>query len=345
MNDPQFRPAINLYDPFKAARDRFAAHRKFGFFYGSYRHERLDKNFKAERVDGTDLLKLNSLDLDFTPIHVPKNYFRQKIRHDLSSFDLIMNLVTNPDSNETILRNIEKLVKGYAGKVINHPSQVLNSRRDLVSDRLSGLPWLEVPTCILLRATTSEAVNDAIRRSNLKFPVILRVAGSHLGKCVLVNHAGEIFLEKGVSYYITSFVDYRSADGLYRKFRFWFIGDKIFLRHQIISDHWNVHGDDRGRFMKSRPTLLAEERAIMNEYTAEIPDHIYGRLVEIRRLVNLDFFGLDCSFLKDGRMLFFEANASMHFRRERSDEDYYSYGAQCVPLAEEGFNSLLRPSG
>jgi hypothetical protein len=342
MNEFQIGPATGLYDPFQATRTRLLGDKKFGFLYGSHRDIGVDRSPSPDLVDGTDLLELNSLHVDFKGLHVPKNYFRQKVRHDLSKLDVILNLVTNPDTNDVILKNIERMLSGFKGRVINHPAKLMQTRRDIISRKLSGLPWLDVPECVRLKVTTAKAANDAIARAGITFPAIVRSAGTHKGKCQLAKGLGNIFLEKGVSVYVTSFRSYVSPDGYYRKVRFWFIGDKIIFRHLVISDNWNVHAEAIDRIMQFRPELLEEERSLMQEYSETIPEPLLSRLIEIKKRVGLDFFGLDCAFMPDGRILFFEANASMNFVRDRSDAPWRRYSACVVTQAEDAFNALLR---
>jgi hypothetical protein len=334
-----------LYDPFKAARSRLIGNRRFGYLYGSHRDVGVDARPGADRVDGTDLLELNSLNVDLKPLHVPKNYFRQKVRHDVQSFDVLLNLVTNPDTNDVILKNIERMLAGFKGRVINPPSKVLQTRRDMVARKLSGLDWLDVPECLYLKVTTPKAGNEAIERAGIRFPAILRPAGTHLGRCMLVQGLADIVVPKGRAFYLTSFRDYASPDGLYRKARFWFIGDRIVLRHVVASDNWNVHAEAIDRFMQFQPALLDEERQVMERYLKEIPQPLRSRLETIRNRIDLDFFGLDCALLGDGRMLFFEANASMHFNKRRTELPWLSYSAGAAAQVQDAFNALLLRHG
>lgn len=343
MSEFQIGATANLYDPWNAARSRLIGNRRFGYFYGSHRHVGVDARPGPHRVDGADLLALDSLNIDFKPIHVPKNYFRQKVRHDIKSFDVLLNLVTNPDTNDVILKNIERMLTGFRGRVINPPSKVVQTRRDIIARKLSGLDWLDVPECLYFKVTTPKAVNDAIERVGIRFPAILRQAGTHLGRSELIHGLADIVVPKGRAFYLTSFRNYVSSDGLYRKVRFWFIGDKIVFKHLVVSDKWNVHFEASDRFMKLRPDLAAEERSLFQAHSGNFPPHLHSRLATIREKVGLDFFGLDCNFLKDGRMLFFEANATMNFGKQTCDDPWRGYSAQCVPLAAEGFKSLLRP--
>jgi hypothetical protein len=116
-----------LYDPYTAARSAIAGGRRFAFFYGSQRDGKLDPHPSAEGVNGTDLLLFNNLGIDFQALHIPKNYFRQPVRHKIDRFDIIFNLVTNPDANAIILKHIERLLVEFPGLVVNHPTRLLQT--------------------------------------------------------------------------------------------------------------------------------------------------------------------------------------------------------------------------
>jgi hypothetical protein len=148
-------------------------------------------------------------------------------------------------------------------------------------------------------------------------------------------------LKPGTEYYLTSFVDYRSSDGLFRKIRFFFIGDRIIIRHQLVSDHWNVHGADRDRFMSHRPTLLDDERRLIEAGIEQLPPITRTALAGIRRAIGLDFFGLDCSLLADGRLILFEANATMNFLHPSLEDPRFPHLRQSITLGREAFKALL----
>ena len=48
-------------------------------------------------------------------------------------------------------------------------------------------------------------------------------------------------LATGDDFTLTQFVDYRSEDGWYRKYRIAFVGGHPFLCHMAASEHWMVH--------------------------------------------------------------------------------------------------------
>jgi glutathione synthase/RimK-type ligase-like ATP-grasp enzyme len=78
------------------------------------------------------------------------------------------------------------------------------------------------------------------------FPIIVRPLDSHAGHGLekLVSPA-EIaaYLQEIQSdeFYIARFVDYRSADGQFRKYRVMLIDGKPYIAHMGISQHWMIH--------------------------------------------------------------------------------------------------------
>ncbi len=44
--------------------------------------------------------------------------------------------------------------------------------------------------------------------------------------------------------YLIEYVDYRSDDGYFRKYRFIFVGDQILPYHLAIGDGWKLHHDN-----------------------------------------------------------------------------------------------------
>jgi hypothetical protein len=63
-------------------------------------------------------------------------------------------------------------------------------------------------------------------------------------------------------------------------------------------------------------------------------------LSAVRDRVELDFFGLDFGILADGRLLLFEANATMNFFSPLPSEQF-AYLRACVPPARAAFRELL----
>jgi len=180
-------------------------------------------------------------------------------------------------------------------------------------------------------------------KAELHAPMILRLAGTHRGVSILrfdtIEDASARLQTRG-EYLAIEFVDFQSADGLYRKFRVFFIGRQIILRHMLVSDHWNVHADDRSRYMTSRPKLVAEERALFETDSDPLPPSVRRALEGVRERMDLDFFGMDFGVTRDGRVVLFEANATMSFFPYSADPQFDYLTRSFVP-AQAAFRALL----
>lgn len=291
----------------------------------------------------TDLYKLLGKNFPYHRLQVTPNYFRQARRAELTSYSCILNLITEPEENSRVLDNMRKLLRGLPGKVVNHPDAVRRSTRDQVAKQLAGTPGLVVPRAIRLRGSKPAYAVHSIERAGLSFPVILRRVGTHTGKIAgLFESADGIkaALESDSDYIATEFVIFASPDGLCRKYRIFFIGPHIIFRHMLVSDEWNVHAKDRTRFMAERKELLAEEEAMFERLDGAFSVQVRETLQAVRKRMGLDFFGMDFGVTQDGRVLLFEANATMNFFPFLPDPQF-EYVKRCEAPARRAFRELL----
>jgi len=296
---------------------------------------------KAIVTGTTDLTKLL---LDRVPhhrLHVTRNYFRQGRQADLTGYRTLVNLITEPEQNSKVLENLRKLLRGLPGRVINKPEAVLRTTRDQVARLLTGIPGLIVPKAVRLDGSKRAIAAKTLDKAGIVAPVILRQTGTHAGKIVgLFDRVDEAVaaLEPG-EHIATQFVDFAGADGLYRKYRTFFIGPHLVLRHMLVSDHWNVHAKDRGRFMTEHPDAVAEERAQLESNDPFSPT-IRTVLEAICERMPLDFFGMDFGITRDGDVVLFEANATMSFF-PFSPDPQFEYLTRCFAPAQAAFRELL----
>lgn len=288
------------------------------FLVGSDRDTRLMFGPEPIPVTGSsDLHRLIDRRTPYHLMHVTQNFFKQApSRPDLLPFRVALNLVTDPDQNPKVLANIAKLLRGFRGRVLNRPEAVLSSTRDLVARLLAGIPGLIAPKTLRLGSLKPEIANRCLNGAQLRYPVLLRRAGTHTGEFIGVFNGPEEVsraLSPTGEHIITEFVNFVSADGLYRKYRVFFIGARSVFRHMLVSDHWNVHARDRTRFMASRPELLDDEERVLASPSASLSDEAIETLRHVRERVALDFFGMDFAVAPTGELLLFEANATMNF--------------------------------
>ena len=293
-------------------------------------------------VSGTsDLTKLLIPPEPHHRLHVSRNYIRQSRQADLSGYKVLLNLITEPEQNTKTLETLRKLLRGVRGRVINRPEAVLRTTRDQVAKMLSGIRGLIVPKTVRLNGSKPAVAASALAKSDVQPPIILRQVGTHSGKIVgrfdSIDEAVAA-LTPG-DHVATQFVDFAGADGLYRKYRVFFIGERIVLRHMLVSDHWNVHAKDRARFMAGHPDTVAEERALI-ESDDPFPPAVRDVLEAVRERMPLDFFGMDYGVTAAGEVVLFEANATMSFFPFAADPQF-EYLKRCFAPAQAAFRELL----
>jgi hypothetical protein len=316
---------------------------KLLIIFGADRDEHIEvAGGKMSVAGSSDLHRLIGADVPFHRTLITRNFFRQQ-RALEPGYECILNLITEAEENGRVLENLRKLVRGYRARVINRPEAVLQSTRDLVARKLAGIPGLIVPRVLRLRAGNADAAAKTIERAGLRFPAILRRAGTHTGRIVgkfddLDSvRAAEI---DGAEHLATEFVDFRSADGLCRKYRVFFIGSRRVFRHLLVSEDWNVHASDRQRVMADRPELIAAEEAMFTTAEGAFSDEVQQVLSAVRERAPLDFFGADFGIAPNGSVVLFEANATMNFF-PLSPDPRFAYLARCVEPARSAFYELL----
>ena len=79
-----------------------------------------------------------------------------------------------------------------------------------------------------------------------RFPILVRPVDSHAGQGLERLESGAAILnylegETAQLFYVAPFVDCRSSDGFFRKYRLAFVSGHPFVCHMAISEHWMIH--------------------------------------------------------------------------------------------------------
>ncbi|RRS30713.1 MAG: hypothetical protein P794_05940 [Epsilonproteobacteria bacterium (ex Lamellibrachia satsuma)] len=266
----------------------------------------------------------------------PKRYEVRKLmvggiksdRVTLSKPDLIYNSTCDPDSSQKALVASEQIISLLKAPVINPPSAVQKTSRDYLYNMLKGRDDLIIPKTIRFRPLCLEDIRRMIDKEAIGFPFIFRPLGEH-GEVSYkkidtldVLHELECFAFDGREYYMTEFIDYRSPDKLYRKYRFFLIDGKVVPGHLIVSGNWNIHHDSQEKSLSIRKMdeIKSEEKAFLKNYRKK---RISG-FETLYENIGLDYFGIDCAFDKKGRPIVFEINSCMHHLSKEKEKGYYS---------------------
>jgi hypothetical protein len=138
-------------------------------------------------------------------------------------------------------------------------------------------------------------------------------------------------------YYVSDYVDYRSPDGFFRKYRFIFVGGEILPYHLSIDDKWKVHHISTD--MANQPWMQAEEHKFLKLPRAVFGPSAYATLRAIQTIIGLDYFGIDCALDSKGRVVVFEVNASMLVHRRN---EAFPYKTVPVFRIKSAFATMLQ---
>jgi hypothetical protein len=154
-------------------------------------------------------------------------------------------------------------------------------------------------------------LRGAAARAGIEGPFLVRPIGSHGGKGLLLvgSDTPDEPPPPARAYYLTEFVDFRSADGLYRKYRTVFVDGRPLPYHLAVSPKWMVHYESSG--MDQHADRLAEEMRFLESPAAAVGADAAAAIASIGATMGLDYAGIDFTLTPDGRVLLFEANATM----------------------------------
>jgi hypothetical protein len=238
---------------------------------------------------------------------------------DLPAHDLAIVAVGESDENAPILAEVERLARSWPSPIVNRPERILQLSRERLFALLDAAPGLVVPMTLRvdrasLGALSSGAAHVADVLPDGAFPLILRPVGSHAGRGLrkidgVDPLCGYLAERHEAEFYISRFVDYRSADGLFRKYRIVFIAGRAYACHMAIAEQWMIYYLNAN--MKESAAKRAEEARFMVEFDGDFARRHGAALAAIAERVGLDYFGIDCAETADDRLLLFEGDVAM----------------------------------
>jgi hypothetical protein len=243
----------------------------------------------------------------------------QPLPNPLPEHDLAIVTACEADGNRAVLAALEQQLPSWPKPVLNAPEQIAALSRERLHKLVKDVSGLVMPATVRIDRTTLSEI--ASGRAELTaslpdgaFPLIVRPLDSHAGRglqkvddaAALARYLAER-PERG--FYISRFVDYRSPDGLFRKYRVVFIAGKPYACHMAIADQWMIYYLNAG--MAESPAKKIEEERFMTGFDIEFAKRHETALAGIADRVDLDYFGIDCAQTAEGSLLLFEADVAM----------------------------------
>jgi hypothetical protein len=221
---------------------------------------------------------------------------------------LIVNAVGDADLCDAALACAEKIVATSAAPVINPPARVRLTGRAQNACRLAAIEGVIAPA---IRTLSPAAILADV---DLAFPILLRRPGFHTGRhFIRVDSrdalAPAIAALAGEELLAIQYLDARGPDGMARKYRVMFIDGVAYPLHLAISADWKVHYFSAD--MAGDAGYREEERRFLEDMPSVLGTRAMAALERIRRILGLDYGGIDFALAPDGSVLMFEANATM----------------------------------
>lgn len=260
----------------------------------------------------------------------------------LPEHDVAFVAVAEMDANQAILEKIDAAMRASPHNIVNQPGLIARLTRDGAWSLLHDAPGASFPANE--RVDRARLVALGKGEAPVLYPIIARPVGSHAGEGLCkIDSAEEIlaFLgeQSASQFYIAPFVDYRSGDGLFRKYRIVLIEGVPYAVHMAVSKNWMVHYLNADMF--ENEANRAEEAHFMARFEAEFAARHAAAFAEVRRRTGLDYLLLDCSETRDGALLIFEVGTAMIIHM-LDPEVVFPYKRPQMEKVFDAFEHMLR---
>ncbi len=234
----------------------------------------------------------------------------------LPDHDVAIVIASDSEECRDALDIIDRAAARWPRPMLNLPRYVRNLDRDKLHGLLRGIEGIDIPaTVCVTRAQLFDIARSALSLADiaaeLRLPVIIRPRGSHAG-------VGLAKLDDGAAiarylaerpeqeFFISRFVDYASADGLFRKYRVAFVDGQPYACHMAIADRWDIWYLNAG--MSESPAKRLEEETFMRTFDVGFARRHQSALTGMAERIGLEYFTIDCAENKNGDLLVFEAD-------------------------------------
>jgi len=288
---------------------------------------------------------LEDADVDFDMVYLSPDEMQLPA---LPEHDVLLVAMGQAERNHGLLHRLEGWLKDWPRPVINAPARIIDTTREGAYARLHGCPGLAVPASRRIErealAQLAAGQTDIGALLGAGFPIIIRPLDSHAGKglsrldgpddvaAYLAGMADAVF-------HIGSYVDYRSPDGHFRKYRIALIDGQPFAGHMGISDHWIIHYLNAG--MGENAWKRNEEAAFMDGFVDGFASRHAVGLRAMHEAMGLDYLLIDCAETQDGKLLVFEVDTGAIIH-DLDPPELYPYKSGHMHKLFDAFRAMLR---
>jgi len=236
----------------------------------------------------------------------------------LPEHDVLMLAMSDSDDIRAQLALLQLSLAHWPQPVINRPQHIPCVDRENASRLLQNVPGLLMPLTLRASREQLQAVADGAAELNTlfppcDFPIILRPLGSQGGHdlariTAAEDIAGYLAQVADAVFFISRFIDYRQADGHFRKVRIALIDGQPYACHMAVSSHWMIHYVNAGMYDAA---WKREHELLFFTHFEEFRLRHRGPLQAIARTIPLDYLCVDCAQTASGELLVFEVDHAM----------------------------------
>ncbi|HEY6462571.1 MAG TPA: hypothetical protein VIY73_20520, partial [Polyangiaceae bacterium] len=157
----------------------------------------------------------------------------------LPHHDAVFVAIGESDKSRAHLAAAGRLLDGVGSPVLNRPERIARLARVPLAETFAAARHARV-------VSTTRMARERYAAGGFAYPHIVRPVDSHGGHGLERIDDGDqrdayLAAHPAAHLYVAPFVDYRSPDGLFRKYRIVFVDGKPLPCHLAISPHWMVH--------------------------------------------------------------------------------------------------------
>jgi hypothetical protein len=258
----------------------------------------------------------------FQRLKLTVEYFDES--QELPAHDIVFNAVGDIERCQAALESAMNVARRSRQPVLNHPSGVLQTSRAQIAQRLAAIPGVVTARTMSFARAALDVPEAAqvLERNGFAFPLLLRSPGYHTGQHLvkvdqIEDLSGALRELPGDEILVMAYLDARSRDGKFRKYRVMFIDGELYPLHVAVSSHWKVHYFSAD--MSANAGYRNEDEAFLRDMRGVLGASAGEALEAIQTTLGLDYGGIDFALDDSGRVLVFEANATMRVPRTPGD--------------------------
>lgn len=263
----------------------------------------------------------------------------------LPPHDVMFNSIGDADLCSNALKAACAIVARTRAPVVNAPQAVLRTGRENNAKRFSDFPDVIAPRIATYTRTQLLAAGaaDNLVSVGFTFPLLLRPPGFQTGLYFERVTSADMLPATAAAMpdgdvLVIQYLDSASADGMIRKYRVMMIGGVLYPLHMAASRDWKIHYFSSE--MGTREDLRREEADFLNDMPAALGQTAMAALRIICDEMALDYAGIDFGLAPDGRLIFFEANATMVIFPP-PDDPIWDYRRDMLQRAIDAAKTLL----